>query len=97
MSDVSEIVTKYLEDNGFGGLISEHGCHCRVGEIMYAEGEIEDVYCNECRPAYQCKKRLEVCDVMMDNPGLDLNDDILCTENPKRCEYANVENSEATK
>lgn len=44
---VSQIVKKYLNDNGFDGLYGDH-CGCGLDDFMPCDGE-----CSSCEPAYK--------------------------------------------
>lgn len=45
--NVKEIVTKYLQDNGFDGLRTD-GCGCQIADLMPCED------CNSmCEPGYK--------------------------------------------
>jgi len=45
---VKEIVTEYLEVNGYDGLYSDCGCICRISCLM--PRRCED--CSKCKPGY---------------------------------------------
>lgn len=47
--NVREIIIKYLDENGFDGLVNPGLCGCSKDEICLCEG-IND---NECQPAYK--------------------------------------------
>jgi hypothetical protein len=64
---VSEIIKKYLLDNGFDGLVSDVECGCPIDDLAQCESEIMD-----CIPAYRwscdgCIDRVDCeCDACMD-------------------------------
>lgn len=51
---VSEIIIKYLRDNGFDGLCHvESECGCDIDDLQHC-----DCYCMECEPAYKGEDEL---------------------------------------
>jgi hypothetical protein len=59
---VKEIVIKYLEENGFEGLVcwntSWDGCGCGIEDLMPCDGECID----RCEPAYKVPCTGEDCE-----------------------------------
>lgn len=45
---VSEIVEKYLKDNGFDGLYAQGECACKTDNLMPCCGDC----CGDCQPGY---------------------------------------------
>ena len=49
--NVKEIVTEYLKDNGFDGLVDDEECGCDLKDLMPCEGTIGA--CTRCVPGYR--------------------------------------------